>query len=231
VRDVSSDNFGLLIAYLLPGFAALWGVRLFVPGVDAWLAASPDAAPTVGGFLYVTLGSVAAGMLVSTLRWAVLDTLHHRTGIPQPSWDFARFPANVAAFDSLVQDHYRYYQHYGNMLVALAFVYASSTWVHPGLAGHSGWRHVAFLVSGIVLYLGSRDALRKYYERTAAILGRQEHPPAPRVPLPASAPRLSPLTARLRTEQRPADRSTFKPLSAGAGLRGRGTHPPPRPDA
>src|SRR5262249_36119232 len=68
---------------------------------------------TVGGFLYGTLGSVAAGMLVSAIRWAVLDTLHHRTGIPQPAWNFTRFSTHAAAFDSLVQDHYRYYQHYG----------------------------------------------------------------------------------------------------------------------
>src|SRR5438093_134632 len=53
VRDVTSENFGLLIAYLLPGFVALWGVSPAVPGAGAWLAAPPVGAPTVGGFLYL----------------------------------------------------------------------------------------------------------------------------------------------------------------------------------
>src|SRR3712207_8693886 len=41
----------------------------------SWLAAEQDSAPTIGGFLYVTLGSVAAGLLLSAIHWAVIDTL------------------------------------------------------------------------------------------------------------------------------------------------------------
>ena len=170
MRDVTSENFGLLIAYLLPGFVVLWGARPLVPGVALWLAASPGTAPTVGGFLYATLGSVAAGMFVSALRWAVIDTLHHHTGIPEPRWDFARFPANAAAIDSLVYDHYRYYQHYANMLVALGIAYAARAWAGEIFPGQGGWWDLGFLLVGVVLYLGSRDALRKYYQRTASIL-------------------------------------------------------------
>ena len=102
VQKLSTDNFGLLIAYLLPGFIALYGIRPFVPAVTSWLAVSPTAAPTVGGFLFVTLGSTAAGLIVSAVRWAVVDQLHQRTGIPEPTWDFQRFVPNQAAFDSLV---------------------------------------------------------------------------------------------------------------------------------
>lgn len=174
VPILSTENFGLLIAYLLPGFVAVWGARPLVPGIDAWLAASPGTSPTVGGFLFVTLASIAAGMLASTVRWLLLDSLHHRTGIPQPAWDFSRFPASVAAFDSLVQDHYRYYQHYGNMLAVLGFVYVVG--IGGGIREMQVWEHLAFVVTAIVLYLGSRDALRKYYQRTAVILQRREAP-------------------------------------------------------
>lgn len=172
VRDVTSENFGLLIAYLLPGFVVLWGVSPLVPAVESWLATAPGEGPTVGGFLYVTLGSIAAGMFVSALRWAVIDTLHHRTGIAPPPWDFTRFPANAAAFDSLVQDHYRYYQHYSHMVVALVLAYTSRAWAGGFPVSSGGWQDLGFVSAGIVLYLGSRDALRKYYERTAAVLGR-----------------------------------------------------------
>lgn len=177
MRDVTSENFGLLIAYLLPGFVTLWGARPILPGVEAWLATAPGTAPTVGGFLYGTLGSVAAGMFVSALRWAILDTLHHRTGIPPPPWDFARFPPNAAAFDSLVQDHYRYYQHYSHMLIALGIAYAARAWAGGFLLGQGGWADLGFLLVAGVLYLGSRDALHKYYQRTASVLGCAPVPP------------------------------------------------------
>ena len=97
MKELSDKNFGLLIAYLLPGFTAVWGMSYLSPTVHAWLGeASPDG-PTVGGFLYVTLGSVAAGLTVSTVRWAVIDTFHHWTGLNQPQWDFAKLQANIAA--------------------------------------------------------------------------------------------------------------------------------------
>lgn len=121
MKDVTSESFGPLIAYLLPGFVALWGASYFSETVHAWLAVSPEAAPTVGGFLYVTLGSTAAGLVVSAMRWAIIDRLYHRTGIREPRWDFTRLSANFEAFEGLVQNHYRYYQFYSNLLVALSF--------------------------------------------------------------------------------------------------------------
>jgi len=170
MKDLSSDNFGLLIAYLIPGFVTLWGARPLVKTVDTWLAASPDSAPTVGGFLYVTLASFAAGLIVSAVRWAVIDHLYHATGIPQPAWDFRKLPANMEAFQSHVDDHYRYYQFYSNALVALVFAYSTAFLTAGSLPGRGGWKDLAFLLIAIVLVSGSRDALKKYYNRTAVLL-------------------------------------------------------------
>ena len=82
MRDVTNNNFGLLIAYVLPGLTALWGAAHFSPTLRFWLAASPSELPTVGGFLYVTLGSVAAGMTVSTVRWLIVDVACSRFSDP-----------------------------------------------------------------------------------------------------------------------------------------------------
>jgi len=71
---LSNDNFGPLIAYLVPGTIVLLGLSQFSPAVRVWFAATPADAPTVGGFLYLTLASLAAGMTVSALRWALVDT-------------------------------------------------------------------------------------------------------------------------------------------------------------
>ena len=75
MKELSVANFGILIAYVLPGFTALWGVSYFSETVQVWLGSSAGDAPTVGGFLYVTLAAVGAGMTVSTVRWMIVDTI------------------------------------------------------------------------------------------------------------------------------------------------------------
>ena len=110
MRDVTNQNFGLLIAYVLPGVTALWGASYLSPTVRVWLGSAPADAPTVGGFLYLTIAAVAAGLIASTVRWAVVDTLHHVTGIPRPTWDFSRLQSNISAFNLIVEHQYRYYQ-------------------------------------------------------------------------------------------------------------------------
>jgi hypothetical protein len=172
VKESSVTNFGLLIAFLLPGFVALWGVAYISEPVRAWLGTTPDNAPTVGGFLYVTLASVAAGLAVSTVRWLVIDTLHHRTGVVLPRWDFSRLQANLAAFDLLVEFHYRFYLFYANMVVAIIF----TTFMRHLVArfGPFGldFADVAAIVLVAVFFAGSRDSLSKYYRRGESLMGR-----------------------------------------------------------
>ena len=90
VKEMSVSNFGLLIAFVVPGLTAVSGASYFSDTLQLWLHGSPTHAPTVGGFLYVTIVAVAAGVTVSAVRWAFVDTLHHHTGIPKPDWDFSR---------------------------------------------------------------------------------------------------------------------------------------------
>lgn len=167
-------NFGLVIAYLVPGAVALWGLGYLWPVVRSWFGASVESDPTVGGFLYVTLGSIGAGLLVSAVRWALVDTLYHSTGIAQPSWDFARFPGRVGAFEALVENHYRYYQFYANFLVAMTFAYVAALTTSGWKAWEGGaLAHVAIVAMAMLLVLASRDALRKYYSRATMVLRAQ----------------------------------------------------------
>jgi hypothetical protein len=173
-KDISINDFGLLIAYVLPGFTTLWGATYLTDSLSPWLGTT-DTSPTIGGFLFVTLASVGAGLAVSTLRWLVVDTCHRLTGIRRPDRDFARLEANVAAFGVLVDGHYRYYQHYGNMLVAILFVLAARRAAVGLLATPFGGVDAALAGAAVLYFLGSRDALLKYYARTGALLGRPEH--------------------------------------------------------
>jgi hypothetical protein len=170
MKDVSTGNFGLLIAFLLPGFVVLWGVSYFSPTVRLWLSGAGQT-PNVGGFMFVTLASVAAGVTVSTVRWLVIDTIHHWTGLPQPAWDFSRFQDRVGAYNVLNDIHYKFYQSHANGLVALAFVYLARR-THQGFfTTPLDLFDLGFVALSVILFVGSRDMLRKYYTRVSQLLG------------------------------------------------------------
>ena len=168
VKDVTTSNFGLLIAFVLPGFVLLWGIAPFSQTVTNWLTHTHSDAPTVGGFLYVTLASVGLGQLVSTLRWLLVDSLHHRTGITPPTWSFRELRSKEAsgAFERLVDDHYRFYQFHANGFVALTLAFLA----HGMAAGFSVAGFIAVLLCDALLFAGSRDTLSRYYRRTEQVL-------------------------------------------------------------
>jgi uncharacterized membrane protein len=170
-KESSLNDFGLLIAYALPGYTAIWGVSYLSEALRPWAGPFPSDASTVSGFLYTTVAAVAAGMAVSTVRWLTIDTLHHCTRIHSPRWDFARLRDSAEAFGILIDVHYRYYQHYSNMVVAILFVLAARRLAPaPNVVPFSIVDVARLLVTG-VFFLGSRDALRKYYARAGQLLG------------------------------------------------------------
>jgi len=166
MREVNTQSFGYIIAFLLPGFITLAGLSQVSPTVAKWLGASGPNAPTIGGFLYGTLAAIGAGILASTVRWLLIDTLHHRTGISPPEWNYAVLQRNTAAFEVLKQDHYRFYQCYGNSMSALLVPWITLHLEDP----HLQWFDGLFALLLVVFYLGSRDTLRKYYDRVRAAL-------------------------------------------------------------
>lgn len=164
MHSVSNDNFGPLIAYLVPGATVLVGVSPSSPTLQQWLATAPAASPTIGGFLYITVASLAVGMTLSAIRWLLVDTLHRITGLPSPAFDFAELAASVEAYILLIEIHYRHYQFYANMLIAVAVVYGG---YRVRLGGHAvGWVDLGVVVLEGVFFVTSRDTLRKYYSRS-----------------------------------------------------------------
>lgn len=176
MREVTGQNFGLLIAYVLPGFVSLCAVGQFVPIVAGWLRAStaPDQPASVGGFLYVTLASVGAGLTISTVRWALIDTIHHWTGIRRPPWNDSKLQEKLGAFEALVENHYRYYQFYANMLVAMFVLLLASFSTSGRGRSNPNLAECGLLALSVVYWAGSRDTLRKYHTRATFLLGTTE---------------------------------------------------------
>lgn len=170
LKEISSSNFGLLIAFVLPGFTALWGASYLSPVLRSWLIAADPSGPTVGGFLYVTLASVACGLTVSTVRWATIDWIHHYTGLPRPRWDFSRLQEHFAAYKILNEIHYKFYLFNSNTLISVVFVFVARR-IHLGFwTAPFGWGDTGLLLLAVILYIGSRDTLRNFYERVSDLL-------------------------------------------------------------
>jgi hypothetical protein len=176
MSTLSNQNFGLVIAYLLPGFVTLWGVSYFSPTVDSWITVSQQGAPAVAGGMYVTLASLGAGLTVSGVRWAIVDSIHYLSGLRRPAWKFVNLDDKLRGFLMLNESHYRYYQFYGNMFVATGFTYAAwLIWSGKGIRA-AGWANVHFVVLEGVLFANSRDTLAKFYSRVAQLLGTVPNP-------------------------------------------------------
>lgn len=90
MKDLNEKNFGIVIAFLLPGFILLWGLSFSFEEVRGWLEVSAKKdGLTVGGFLYATLASLSLGMVISAVRWLLIDHIFSNFGIRDPglNWD------------------------------------------------------------------------------------------------------------------------------------------------
>lgn len=175
MKDVTNQNFGILIAYIIPGFTLLAGLSTVYEPLKMWFplsSASLDhiaqaSSHTIGGFLYATLMSIGVGMILGAIRWAVIDTIHHRTGVDRPTWDSAELQKNLRAFSFLIEIHYHFYQFYGSSTIAVVILLAAR--LYAGIWPPSTLDVLLILLAGI-FFAASRDALTKYYARTSGFL-------------------------------------------------------------
>jgi len=168
---ITSRQFGLIVAFLIPGFIGLAGVAPLIPIVGEWLRPVNLGSFGIGPTIYALIAAIAVGMILSCVRWLVVDHLHQWSGIATPTWDFRQLENRLEALDYLSDNHYRYYQFYANTLVAVLWAYPVNRLLHTSpLLGFGTDFGVALLC--IVLFLGSRDALSKYRIRADQLIGQ-----------------------------------------------------------
>jgi hypothetical protein len=169
MSEIPGRHFGLIIAYLLPGFVALAGIAPLSPVVAGWLTAAQSAG--LDAPLYTLMAATAAGMVASCFRWLIVDQIHALTGLGTAAFNARALEERPAAFALLVESHYRYYQFYANTLVAAAFAYSIHRWLgtSPTLGVATD---LALLILSVALFAGSRDALSKYRHRSMQLVGQ-----------------------------------------------------------
>lgn len=169
--DAPNQNFGLIIAYLVPGFVGLAGATPLFPAVGQWLRPVDQGDLGFGPPVYALLAAIAVGVIVACFRWILLDQFHHWTGLRRPEWDARRLPEARPGVDFLVQANWRYYEATGNMLIALCWAYGVAR-VTDTLPALGTGTDLGMLVLTLVLLAASRDALARYFNGTGRLLGR-----------------------------------------------------------
>ena len=172
MQEVNNKNFSLAIAFWLPGFVLLWGLSYSVDEVRTLLAQPrTDAPPSVGGFLYVTVASLAVGLFLSAIRWATVEKFLYATGLVKKiDLNFSELgnKDTALAFYNVHENHYRHYLYYSNTLVAVIIAFASHIFF---VKDSSCFLWISTLGVIVILLLASRDCLNNYYSRGNQILG------------------------------------------------------------
>jgi hypothetical protein len=167
--DNLNRQFGLIVAYLLPGFIALAGIAPLIPVVSSWLEPLSQGIG-IGPPLYALLAATAMGMVVSCFRWLLIDAIHSVTGITSPVLNYRALERRMESFNFLVESHYRYYQFYANALIAILFAYGINRLLKTSSLLGFGTDLGVFILCA-VLFAGSRDALSKYRTRSGQLVG------------------------------------------------------------
>lgn len=174
MKDISLE-FGLLIAYAIPGAFALLGISVFIPDLNSILL--PDKKSTELLFALLITGlSVTLGMFISVLRALAIDTTFqiafsffrfigpHWEGLNRVDVDYnvVKNIELLTALQDVRLNEKRPYQFYGNMLISIIlFELPRFTQVAT-----SSFEKILVILILIAFYFASR---KSHYRYTLAI--------------------------------------------------------------
>ena len=171
MKSLAPLDFATSIAYLLPGFLAIFGLRYVSPQVRAMFSASFSEGGGFGLEVAILLFSLTAGIVVGAVRALLLDKVHALTGVRRPDLDYSKLKDKETrnAFKEVISNRYRFAQFYGNTLVALMFFGALrvASYDSPPLS-----RWVSVLLAGalLVLFVQHRRSLAETYTDLKKVL-------------------------------------------------------------
>ncbi|HEV3457044.1 MAG TPA: hypothetical protein VHG32_10825 [Thermoanaerobaculia bacterium] len=114
-------NFGLVIAYFLPGMVVTYSLRYVSLRIDYLLQRVESGQALLGPGLFLLIAAVVAGLIVSAARMVVFEPILYRTGVGRPNVNYKALasPETLSVYIQVVDNVYRFYQFYGNIFLAL----------------------------------------------------------------------------------------------------------------
>ena len=116
--DVTLTTFGLVIAYLLPGLAGLYGLSFWSASVSNMFHTFLTSQSNVGLFLIVLLGSLVLGLFANGLRWLVFEVWFYRSHRFKPHlMKNLSGERRLGSYRSAIDEIYRYHQWWGGTAI------------------------------------------------------------------------------------------------------------------
>jgi hypothetical protein len=184
-----SLDFGLLIAYFVPGIITLLGLASIFKDVSGLMSQYRSGKATAGFLLIVSSLAVVIGMAVSVLRastidksfewnlseWSLPRGQEHYRSLQPADPDYAQLsePGKLDAFREVEENDKRPYQFYGNTLLAVIILIAgwwsSSFQNRNRLRKRSVLALTSLIFASVLLYPACRKSYYRYNRAVAAI--------------------------------------------------------------
>jgi hypothetical protein len=177
-KDLTPTVFGYIVAYLLPGLAALVAVAFFLDPVANLLRSFATAQSSVGLFLFVLLLSLLMGMQLTAFRWLVFERLVYKSfALTAQELSVLRSAELAASFRLLIDEAYRYHQFFGAQVFVIpalfvGLMYRSNISWYSGSALGIG---SLFLILEVVMWTTAAEGWRRYISRSHAFLNGGNH--------------------------------------------------------
>jgi hypothetical protein len=188
MTDITTTSFGLIIAYLVPGFAGLYALAFWFSGVrklfDTFVTTTAQSA--VGPFLVVLIAALLIGLVVNSLRWAIFEWGRPDVLQPVDLRELAKDRLLLDVFLTRIDENFRHYQYGGNMAVVLPTLYVGwlrTSWSDLGCLP-KGLSLLVFLALELVTVFYALAGRHRFEERSRALLENKSHlerenPPPP----------------------------------------------------
>ena len=179
-----SLDFGLLIAYFIPGVITLLGLAYTFKDVSDLMSKFRSGEATAGFLLIVSSLAVVIGMAVSVVRASTIDksfelnlpfSQEHYRSLQHADPDYAQLTdqGKLNAFREVEENDKRPYQFYGNTLLAVIIFIAG--WLSSSFHNRNGplkrsiLALASLILASVLLYPACRKSYYRYNRAVAAI--------------------------------------------------------------
>jgi hypothetical protein len=175
MKELSSTVFGLLIAYVLPGLTACYGLSLWSPRLNGVVEALVSGQASATILVCTILASITVGLQLTAVRWLIFERWicrkHSFTG---EEFQQLHVEGKFAAFRIAIDEQYRYHQFWGGMSIAQLLFFARwiSTHWFPSYQNFVTIVLVMPTVELLTLF-AAKVAYERYIERSKWILKKE----------------------------------------------------------
>jgi hypothetical protein len=175
IKDFTTTSFGLVLAYLLPGIAALISVALwFRKPSDLWCLAEAAVKEEGGAAALVFLGLLLAfllGAIINGIRMCTVDYFARKFWEIKPSYFSELKAEELACVTAAIDEFYRFYQFFGSLII-VAIASLLAVWPGRFFAWTEYCYPLAVCLALLVSFVPATLLSRKYYvEFAKEILG------------------------------------------------------------